>query len=259
MSKYTTELRFICETIAGEVSSQGYGKVEDIINKSWRDIFDFDFDIFDEAYRQVLCKKIIRHYYTREIGFETVGLWKLKLATKMQEIMPYYNKLYKSELIEFNPLWDADYTREGNVKDEGENEKSNSGNKDTTGTNRKVGNIVINDSENGTNWNVYSDTPQGALTNVDNETYLTDARKITDNRTGNRNIDNTEQDNIINNERMTNLEEGNFNTTKDYIEHVSGKFPGKSSAKMIMEFRESLLNIDMQIIDELNKLFMLVW
>ena len=259
MSEYTTEVRFICETLAGHDMSQGYGKVNDILNSSWDKVFDFDFPIFDEEYRPILCKKILKHYYTREIGLETVGLWKLKLETKMQEIMPYYNKLYKSELIEFNPLWDADYTREGNVKDEGENEKSNSGNRDTTGSNRRVGNSVIRDSENGMTWNVYSDTPQGALTNVANETYLTDARKITDNRSGNRNIDNTEQNNIVNNERMTNSEEGNFNTTKDYIEHISGTFPGKSSAKMIMEFRESLLNIDMQIIEELNKLFMLVW
>ena len=50
------------------------------------------------------------HYYTREIGFETVGLWKLKLQTKLNEIMPYYNKLYETELLKYNPLYDVDMT-----------------------------------------------------------------------------------------------------------------------------------------------------
>ena len=31
MSKYTTEVRFICETAAGYTESQGYDKVEEVI------------------------------------------------------------------------------------------------------------------------------------------------------------------------------------------------------------------------------------
>ena len=47
MSKYTTELRFICETLAGYDTSQGYDKVGDIIDDCWDKIFDFNFPIFD--------------------------------------------------------------------------------------------------------------------------------------------------------------------------------------------------------------------
>ena len=254
MSKYTTEVRFICETIAGYDMSRGYGKVEDIINNSWESIFDFDFPIYDEAYRSVLCKKILRHYYTREIGFEAVGLWKFKLETKLNEIMPYYNKLYETELIKFNPLYDTDYTKSGNIDDAGNNSRSGSGRRILNGIESE--NYGRTMQESGTEWNVYSDTPQGALTNVANETYLTDARKITDSKnqsvTGNRGSsrDDTE---------TTSTEVGDFNNTKEYVEHVLGKFPGKSNTALLVEFRESLLNIDMQIINELNKLFMLVW
>ena len=49
-------------------------------------IFDFDFPIFDEDYKIPLEKKILRHYYLREIGFETLGVWKLKLNDKLNEI-----------------------------------------------------------------------------------------------------------------------------------------------------------------------------
>ena len=111
MSTYTTEVRFICENSAGLTESADYLSVSEILDKARNKIFDFDFPIFDESYRNVLEDKILKHYYTREIGLETVGLWKLKLDTKMNEIMPYYNQLYKSAVLEFNPLYDVDYTR----------------------------------------------------------------------------------------------------------------------------------------------------
>lgn len=149
MSNYTTELRFICETLAGFNVSQGGIKVDEIIETSAPKIFDFEFPIFDEEYRLPLCYKIIRHYYTREISEETFGLWKLRLETKMNEIMPYYNQLYLSEKLVFDPMKDTETTTEHH------------------GTN----------SGNSVHRNLYSDTPQGSLEGVETETYLTTASK----------------------------------------------------------------------------------
>ncbi|WP_418842003.1 hypothetical protein, partial [Ruminococcus sp.] len=87
MSKYTTQVRFICESCANLTESSGFNDIEDILNMSWSKIFS-DFPIFDEHYRAELCKKILRHYYTREICCETVGRWKLFLSDKMKNIMP---------------------------------------------------------------------------------------------------------------------------------------------------------------------------
>lgn len=71
MSKYTTEVRFICETAAGLTESSGGDSVNSIIQKAAPIIFNFPFPIFDENYRNVLEQKILKHYYTREIAFET--------------------------------------------------------------------------------------------------------------------------------------------------------------------------------------------
>ena len=62
MSKYTTELRFIVE--------QGLqSRLVDNIEANWpliySDIGLDDYPIFQEAYRETLNNKIIRHYYTR--------------------------------------------------------------------------------------------------------------------------------------------------------------------------------------------------
>lgn len=263
MSKYTTEVRFICESYAGYDMSKGYGSVNAILEKSWEKVFDFDFPIFDPEYRSVLCQKILRHYYTREIGFETVGLWKLKLQTKMLEIMPYYNKLYESESYTYNPLHDTDYSKTHEGEDGGESEEQHTHTGTIGDTYEKDGNVddtyTKNDSE--TEWNVFSDTPQGALTNVANETYLTDARKITRNgqTTGSNNRDYDEDGSSTRTFNEANNAERNFSTTNEYTEHIAGKLGGKSYANLMVEYRESLLNIDMMIIKELNELFMLVW
>ena len=149
MSKYTTEVRYICETAAGLTNSEGYNSVEDIIYKALPSVFNFTFPIFDESYRSVIETKILKHFYTREIGFETVGLWKLKLNTKLNEIMPYYNKLYKSELLEFNPLYDVDLTRKHKIEGNGKKDSdttitSNLSNSETTnGTNNKSNDNTI--------------------------------------------------------------------------------------------------------------------
>ena len=100
MSKYTTEIRFICESKIGFSSSLGYNSVNDIVKQAAPIIFNFDFPIFDETYRTPLEIKILKHFYTREIGFETFGLFQLNLDTLLNELMPYYNELYKSALYE---------------------------------------------------------------------------------------------------------------------------------------------------------------
>lgn len=62
------------------------------------------YPIFDEDYRPMLNQKIIEHYAFREIGFETAALFRNRLNEKLSMIMPYYNMLYKSAMLELDPL-----------------------------------------------------------------------------------------------------------------------------------------------------------
>ena len=103
MAKYTTEVRTICEHFAGLDESVGFNDVDEVLDKSYSKIFT-NFEIFDELYRPTLCKKILKHFYTREIGAESFGLWKLQLNRRMEEIMPYFNQLYLSTKIPIDPL-----------------------------------------------------------------------------------------------------------------------------------------------------------
>ena len=50
-----------------------------------------------------------------------------------------------------------------------------------------------------------------------------------------------------------------MDSTDHYIKRIVGNNAGRTDAQMIKEFRSSLLNIDMQVIEELEPLFMQIW
>lgn len=271
MSVYTTQVRFICEAEAGLKKSVGYDDVNTVIQNAIPKIFNFSWPIFDESYRNVLETKILKHYYTREIGLETYGLWKLKLDTKLNEIMPYYNQLYKSALLEFNPLYDVDITRnhtgkktgtealKGNVDINGQVLVDNHGNVNTT-DDTTVANTTTSE-----NIDKFSATPQGAIDNLRNDKYLTNARMVNDTNTSNGTTTgrtDTSTDSTTDTTTNTTTTTNNsttINNTEDYLETVKGKQGAQSYASLIMEFRETFLNIDMMVIEDLGELFMNIW
>lgn len=319
MSTYTTELRYILESYAGLDSSTEYPSIDTVISKARKKLFSFNYPIFDEKYREHLESLICLHYYRREIGFETVGLFKLYLEQKMREIMPFYNQLYKSELLEFNPFYDVDLTRDRKLKHNAEENSvnqssnksdskeafnSNSTGKSNNNTNQGVSsrdesksnsknNTSAKNSSNASsssnNKQRYSDTPQGSISDLEKDKYLTNATindasvKDTSNATSSdeststdentsthtsntgtetiheetNNNTSTKTNTLTNN--LTDNANKNSNSLDDYLEHVKGKQGSTSYASLLKEYRETFLNIDLQVIGELNTLFMLLW
>lgn len=310
MSKFTTEVRYICEFEAGLTESKGFNDVDDIVEEARGNIFK-NYPIFDENYRPTLECNILRHYYTREIGFETVGLWKLHLNNRMNEIMPKYNKLYESALLSFDPLSDTDLKTEksgSNDKSgvnisEGENSRSDNREFNNTsaneGSTQRSGNNV-SQNENTAQSDIsntgesevikgqkdkYSDTPQGGIAGVEAGTYLTNAR-IIDGTENNKQTNSQSSvskgagkvtDTIDENVKDTassatsgkevsgssgtdkRKDSSSASTVEQYLEKITGKRGSQSYAKMIMEYRETFLNIDRMIIDELGDLFFGLW
>ena len=255
MSKYTTEVRYICENASGLTASVGLSDVDTVIANSYASIFDTTWDIYDEDYREVLCCKILKHYYVNEIGAETVGLWKFWLNERMSIIMPYYNQLYKSILYidSFpNPFYDIDYYDEYS----GEGTKDSTDVNKTTGTATGTSTSDTENSDSSTDWNMYSDTPQGSLTGVSSNKYLTNATEMT--HEGEAEASNTTS--ITTSNTVNENKTGNINTTDTYLKHIYGKAnSSKSYWNILKEIRENILNVDMMIIEELQDLFITLW
>lgn len=214
MSKYTTEVRFICESFSGLSESKGETDVDRIISESWNKIFH-DFPIFDENYRSTLCCKILKHFYLREICSETVGIWIMWLNEKMNTIMPYYNKLYESELKNIDPFKNVDYTRTSN--------RNITASSNTLNTGKTI--------------NKYSDTPQGTISNLENDNYLTNAEINEGNNTTNN----------------------NGTSNDEYVETISGKMNSTPYSDLLLKYRKTFINVDLMVFEELEELFFGLW
>lgn len=231
MSFYTTQIRYICESLAGYDRSKGYMSIDEIIDKSWNKIFPSSFQAFEESYTPVLAKKILKWYYTREIGSETFGLFQLRLDAKLSVIMPYYNKIYSAFALDYDLLKDTDIKSTHKRENEGQNKSDTNGSSNSTDSSKVT--------------NRHSNTPQGSLDDLESNRYLSSG-DITDSSGKNSNT------NKIGNT-------GSFSTTEDYVESIVGKRTAMTYTGMIAEYVEKLKNVDRMVINELDDLFMQIW
>lgn len=182
-----------------------------------------DYPIFDETHRPVLNRKIINHFHNREIGMETVSMFRLALARKLDEIMPLYNQQYEISAIKFNQL---------------ETVRINNANttKGTTGTQSDS----TNESNSGAKSRAVSqELPQTMLSG--NGDYATAA-----------------QDNVSDTTATATASDASTVTQDGVTDSTTTGFQG-NPALMLLQYRQSLVNVDMMIIEELQNLFMLVW
>ena len=196
--------------------------------------FDFglkDYPIFDEEYRTILNNKILMHYYMDEIGFETAGLFKVYLNNKMNEIMPYYNELYKKQkdlLLNFDKTTNLTetFTRDN-----------------TTDTNTKS-NSTSSNTASGTSKNVYQDTPMGTITQQDIDNY--------DHASSQEFNKNQNTSSIEDNSNLT----GKATSLENYIRTKTGNNGRLYGIEILKMIKNNYMNIDEMIINELQDLFM---
>lgn len=184
------------------------------------------YPIFDETYRPILNGKILDEYWNREIGSETIDIFMLTIRRKMDQIMPYYNKLYLSEQIEYDALATMDIRSQGSSTMNG------------TETSDTEANTVS--ETDGKARVVQSQTPQTMLKpNADYATAATDT--------------NSESD-VSGTSTSHNTGETTNSSTSD--NRVTG-YQGIAS-DLIMKYRASLINIDTMILSDVEDCFMLV-
>jgi len=181
------------------------------------------YPLFDEAHRGELNRKIRNHFWNQEIGQETLSMFRLALFRKLDEIMPVMNQQYEISAIKFNQLETVRITNE-----------------QVTANNTTSAGAATSDTT--------SDAKSRAVAQQLPQTMLS----------GNGDYATSAQDNVsdttatgASTENSTVAQEGTGNNT------TSG-FQG-NPAMMLLQYRQSLVNVDMMIIEELKELFMLLW
>ena len=146
MSKYTMELRELFTPIKYNPPLYTKAQVEAFFKDY--ELSDYltqdQIDVIEEAgiwSKDKLATKIVNHYFMREIGQETIGLFKHYAKVTMDEIMEEYLPLIYSSSIEYDPLVNVDYTE----------------------TFSRTANIDSTGSSSSSGLGVLSDTPQGQI------------------------------------------------------------------------------------------------
>ena len=239
MTMFTMPLKKVVENIYGtsfdpfdydqpygelEYNGVKYGKLPLLNNPKLIGLGTYP--IFAEEYRPILNGKILDEYWNREIGSETIDDFTLIIRRKLDQIMPFYNKMYLSEQIEYDALATMDIRSQGTSA--------------MNGTESADSKVTANSVTKGKARAVTSQTPQTML--KPNADYATGASDT-----------NSESD--VNGTNTTHTDGSNTNSsTSD--NRVTG-YQGVAS-DLIMKYRASLINIDTMILSDIEDCFMLI-
>lgn len=238
-------------------------------------IFNFDYDFYtdDINIKQSFESKFIDRYMFNEIGFETVARFKHYLKERLNSIAPYYRQLYYTELESKNIkfLLNKDLT-ETFIKDV-ENETSSSINNTIRNTNNLTSNIQEDNTNKVidiTNENTETNSKESNLDNGNadlglNQGNLTGVSSVNNNNTINNDISTTDNKTTVNTSSIVDTGEVNNSTTGSNRERETTKLISQgnigvtSSAELLKQWREVLINIDNMIIEECKDLFMQIY
>lgn len=229
MAKYTIELRKVCDIYKREEVEKWFKSYEltDFLTPEQIEIIT-NANIWN---KDKLAKKIVEHYFMREIGFETPALFSHYAKVTMQEIMEEKLPLIYSSCIKYDPLINVDYTETFEREQEGT--ASNNGESNS------------NSNSNSESLNINNSTPQTRINKQDLETGVY-ANNV------------AQSDNNSNiNDKTTTKNDGSSKSNESYKKQIKGNSGVSATAqKMIEQYRQNIIAIDRDIIQELNILFM---
>ena len=195
----------------------------------------FPFYTDSEELRKNFIQKFYDEYMFREIGFETVERFKRSLLGKLNKIMPYYTQLYHTELESksINFLLNKD------LIETFEREVSGSSEVNSNSTTNANGISTVNNND------IMYDTPNSRIDDITK--YPTQGSQGENNATSSSNGTSTSNQTGENtqSERTSLTSKGNIGIT--------------SSAQLLKEWREVIINIDEMILNDLEDLFMLLF
>lgn len=269
MAKYTIELRRICELYSRPEVEQWFKSynIEDYLLPDQIEQLN-KFNIWSP---DRLAKKIVDHFYMREIGFETPGLFKHYALITMEEIMQEKLPLIYTLFLNYDPLINVNYTEtfernaehNENITGNGKNDTSNNSN--TQGTSTSTGNSKSNAHNTASGLNIINDTPQTNINrqNLENGAYASNINQSDTNSTSNQNTDTTNDttNETTSNDTITSNTSNSQDLTNNTIESYTRNFKGNQGITatyqaMIKQFRENIIAVDKDIINELQTLFM---
>ena len=235
MSKYTIELR----------------EIENCICYLFPKGFPFYTD--SEELRQNFLQKFYDEFVFREIGFETVERFKRSLLGKLNKIMPYYTQLYHTELESKN----INFLLNKDLVETFEREVSGSSEVNSNSTTNANGTTNANNSSTSNSNDIMYDTPNSRIDDITK--YPTQGSQGENTLTSSTNTNSLSGATSSSNTTSTNNQTGENTQTEKTSLISKGNIGITSSAQLLKEWREVIINIDEMILNDLEDLFMLLF
>lgn len=206
------------------------------------------YPIFDESYRGKLNEKIVAHYALREIGSETPQMFVFYLGRTMREQMDYFNQLYLSAQRKFDPFITSDIRQEMDSTSTNESSGRSSG----TQSNQSTSNSTSDTTSDNSAMTFNSEFPQ---TRIDDFKKFATSASQTDS-TGNTHTS-TSQDSTASATSTSDTDYAHSSDKGNSVSHTIGT--SGSQSQLLSDWRNTMLNIDLMVINSLEDLFMGVW
>ena len=207
------------------------------------------YPIYDENHRAELNEKIIRHYALREIGQETAQQFIFYLGLTMAEIMPYFNERYKTLDMKYNPLQSVDMTTDSENGSESQSSSKASSTQDSTSSSSSKS----DNASTTTSKSFDSDVPQTGVVG-DFARYASHANESQADSSGTASSSQDSASHATSHSATDYQHDASNSKGKS---HVSGR--SQSAMSLVQEYRNAIINVDMEIVRSLEPCFIQLW
>lgn len=243
------------------------------------ELFDFPYRFDDEKFKSELEQAVIGYYYFNEIGQETPDRFKHKFRSRWLRIIPYYNDLYNSTLLEYDHFKTTALTEKLEGVRSNENTQTNTTESESSGTTNTLADGTTASTQTTDSLSTDSGTsstdtqakdsryPQQ---NIQNNSFIAnagDSHSESENTNTNTSDSTTTQSGTTSSEGSstsndTSQSSGQSNTTglenNEYTKVIEG-LSGYTYQDLIRKERENLINITEMIIAEMKPCFILTY
>ena len=145
-------------------------------------VFNFDYVYYDATKKEEFEIKFLNHFRYREIGVSTMEQFQHNLECKCNEVLPYYNEIFKTALVDYDLIDNYDIT-ETLIRGVDKTDNLTGHDVSTGNTTNTMENALINNFDESNvktltvdelveNRLVESDTPTGLLNVVDINSFV---------------------------------------------------------------------------------------
>lgn len=187
-------------------------------------IFDFNYDYKNDlTFKAFFEPYFIEHFFNEEFAFETLDYFKVKLKSRMQEVLPFYIPLYQTFCI--NTI-DLTLIEKEESSEKGGNDENVKTNSNSTSTNNSL--------------DVSSDLPANAISvnNISDVKYATDGKRGSNTSTNESNTINTHNNIYTRDSTRKRTNNGLDNATR---------------------YSSEFLNLCSEMINKFNDLFLIIF